>query len=94
MASLPNTSHASPHQPQAKEDARKSAAKRRRLRQAEEEWVRRDAPGASGGKGWFRSYVDAIVGNVQLTITNLHIRYEDAGSNPGHPISVRPSFAG
>ncbi|KAG0568137.1 hypothetical protein KC19_7G189300 [Ceratodon purpureus] len=34
---------------------------------------------------WFSSLIATIVGNLKISITNLHIRYEDTVSNPGHP---------
>ncbi|CAM6102066.1 unnamed protein product [Calypogeia fissa] len=34
---------------------------------------------------WLGSLIATIVGNLKISITNLHIRYEDAISNPGHP---------
>ncbi|KAL6002802.1 hypothetical protein ACLOJK_023024 [Asimina triloba] len=39
----------------------------------------------SGGNSWFSSLVGTIIGNLKITISNVHIRYEDAVSNPGHP---------
>ncbi|KAG0559465.1 hypothetical protein KC19_10G107200 [Ceratodon purpureus] len=34
---------------------------------------------------WFSSLIATIVGNLKISITNLHIRYEDTVSNPGRP---------
>ena len=34
-------------------------------------------PGAKeGGGGYLRGMIDTIIGNLQLSITNVHIRYE------------------
>ncbi|RMZ85113.1 hypothetical protein DV738_g388, partial [Chaetothyriales sp. CBS 135597] len=35
-----------------------------------------------------QSFVNAIVDNVQVSIKNVHIRYEDSISTPGHPFAV------
>jgi vacuolar protein sorting-associated protein 13A/C len=35
-----------------------------------------------------QSFVTAIVDNVQVTVKNIHIRYEDSISNPNHPFSL------
>ena len=34
------------------------------------------------------SFVTAIVDNLQITVKNIHIRYEDSISDPGHPFAV------
>jgi vacuolar protein sorting-associated protein 13A/C len=34
------------------------------------------------------SVINTIVGNLKLSISNIHIRYEDLESNPGHPFSA------
>lgn len=39
------------------------------------------------------SLVTKIVDNLQVTIKNIHVRYEDTLSNPGHPFSVGASLA-
>ncbi|XP_058093613.1 uncharacterized protein LOC131239768 [Magnolia sinica] len=38
-----------------------------------------------GGNSWLSSLIGTIIGNLKITISNVHIRYEDAVSNPGHP---------
>ncbi|RMD41253.1 hypothetical protein DV735_g3867, partial [Chaetothyriales sp. CBS 134920] len=35
-----------------------------------------------------QSFVNAIVDNLQISIKNVHIRYEDSISTPGHPFAV------
>lgn len=49
----------------------------------------RDGPQPShGGAGAFiRGLIDTIIGNLQLSITNLHVRYEDDVTNKGHPFA-------
>lgn len=39
------------------------------------------------------SLVTAIVDNVQVTIKNIHIRYEDSISDPGHPFALGVTLA-
>ncbi|EOA17894.1 hypothetical protein CARUB_v10006303mg [Capsella rubella] len=39
-------------------------------------------------KSWMGSLVNTIVGNLKLSISNIHIRYEDLESNPGHPFAA------
>jgi vacuolar protein sorting-associated protein 13A/C len=40
------------------------------------------------------SLVTAIVDNVQVTIKNIHIRYEDSISDPGHPFAAGLTLEG
>ncbi|KAK3249746.1 hypothetical protein CYMTET_40840 [Cymbomonas tetramitiformis] len=60
-------------------------AKREKLHAAEVEWLQsrlkgdKDAP-----RSWFRTYAETILGNLQISITNVHIRYEDGRTRPGH----------
>ncbi|CAH9120085.1 unnamed protein product [Cuscuta europaea] len=37
---------------------------------------------------WLQSLISTIIGNLKLTISNIHIRYEDVESNPGHPFAA------
>ncbi|XP_047340944.1 uncharacterized protein LOC124944671 [Impatiens glandulifera] len=39
-------------------------------------------------KSWLGSLIDTIIGNLKLSITNIHIRYEDCESTPGHPFAA------
>ncbi|KAM7530923.1 hypothetical protein LguiB_034333 [Lonicera macranthoides] len=39
-------------------------------------------------KSWLGSLVNTIIGNLKLSISNIHIRYEDLESNPGHPFAA------
>ncbi|XP_047340404.1 uncharacterized protein LOC124943990 [Impatiens glandulifera] len=39
-------------------------------------------------KTWLGSLIDTIIGNLKLSITNIHIRYEDCESNLGHPFAA------
>ncbi|CAL9040995.1 unnamed protein product [Musa banksii] len=50
------------------------------------EATRRSRTGsAPGGNSWLGSLIATIIGNLKVTISNVHIRYEDTISNPGHP---------
>ncbi|KAF5752107.1 hypothetical protein HS088_TW01G00014 [Tripterygium wilfordii] len=37
------------------------------------------------GNSWLGSLIATIIGNLKISISNVHIRYEDPISNPGHP---------
>ncbi|XP_078437793.1 pleckstrin homology (PH) domain-containing protein isoform X2 [Wolffia australiana] len=37
---------------------------------------------------WLGSFINTIIGNLKLSISNIHIRYEDLESNPGHPFAA------
>ncbi|KAK4786568.1 hypothetical protein SAY86_010401 [Trapa natans] len=39
-------------------------------------------------KSWLGSLINTIIGNLKLSISNIHIRYEDVESNPGHPFAA------
>jgi vacuolar protein sorting-associated protein 13A/C len=47
-----------------------------------------DGGGGGGSVGRFRALVDTIIGNLELKISNIHIRYEDSSSNPGHTFCI------
>lgn len=38
--------------------------------------------------GFFEKFATSIVRNIQISISNIHIRYEDRVNNPEHPFSV------
>lgn len=42
---------------------------------------------------WLGSLISTIIGNIKLSITNIHIRYEDTESNPGHPFAAGLTLA-
>ncbi|RKP11114.1 hypothetical protein THASP1DRAFT_27093 [Thamnocephalis sphaerospora] len=69
----------------AKEEEHAFQAKMSKLEMAELLDQQRSQPEEDPSKGSFATQlVTKIVDNVQLSITNIHIRYEDASSNPGH----------
>uniref|UniRef100_A0A0E0MAV7 PH domain-containing protein n=1 Tax=Oryza punctata TaxID=4537 RepID=A0A0E0MAV7_ORYPU len=37
---------------------------------------------------WLGSFISTVIGNIKLSISNIHIRYEDTESNPGHPFAA------
>ncbi|KAL2906378.1 putative vacuolar protein sorting-associated protein 13A [Bienertia sinuspersici] len=39
------------------------------------------------GNSWLGSLIATIIGNLKITISNVHIRYEDTVSNYGHPFA-------
>lgn len=39
-------------------------------------------------KSWLGSLINTVIGNLRLSISNIHIRYEDLESNPGHPFAA------
>jgi vacuolar protein sorting-associated protein 13A/C len=41
-----------------------------------------------------QSFVTAIVDNVQISVKNVHIRYEDSISDPGHPFAAGITLEG
>ncbi|KAB2092888.1 hypothetical protein ES319_A02G061000v1 [Gossypium barbadense] len=45
------------------------------------------------GNSWLGSLIATIIGNLKITISNVHIRYEDCFSNPGHPFSFGVTLA-
>ncbi|KAK9858457.1 hypothetical protein WJX84_002370 [Apatococcus fuscideae] len=70
-------------------------AKRRRVHEAEMAWVEGGAAAAEKqtaedgqGSGRFRAIIDTVIGNLQLSITNVHIRFEDNTSVPGMPLAA------
>ncbi|KAK8477173.1 hypothetical protein V6N11_019518 [Hibiscus sabdariffa] len=48
---------------------------------------------APPGNSWLGSLVASIIGNLKITISNVHVRYEDCISNPGHPFSSGVTLA-
>ncbi|XP_031479692.1 uncharacterized protein LOC116250249 isoform X3 [Nymphaea colorata] len=48
---------------------------------------------ASDGNSWLGSLIATIIGNLKISITNVHIRYEDSMTNSGHPFCVGITLA-
>ncbi|KAF8335473.1 vacuolar protein sorting-associated protein 13 [Cantharellus anzutake] len=80
----------------AEDDARDQAAKQERL-------VNSEVLHSSGTEfspeedershGVFESLINRIVNNLQITVRNIHIRYEDSLSVPGRPFAVGVTLA-
>eukprot|EP00898_Chlorokybus_atmophyticus_P001275 jgi/Chlat1/2148/Chrsp17S02730 len=70
--------------------------KLRRVEDAEVAWLNSKSkqhgevpdPNSVQKVSWITSLVSTVVANLQLSITNVHIRYEDTESNPGHPFAM------
>ena len=67
------------------DDSEAAAADRKRkaVDAKELDWVhhhlreeKQDAGKDGGGGGFLRGMIDTVIGNLQLSITNIHIRYE------------------
>ncbi|ELU43058.1 vacuolar protein sorting-associated protein vps13 [Rhizoctonia solani AG-1 IA] len=84
----------------AEDEERKQATKQERLNAAEIVRVRGQMADASTTndsqqhQGLIESITGRIVNNVQITVKNIHIRYEDSISAPGHPFSAGITLAG
>ncbi|KAK9670363.1 hypothetical protein RND81_13G196500 [Saponaria officinalis] len=58
------------------------------------EAMSRSKHGSNGnGTSWLSSLIGTIIGNLKITISNVHIRYEDSKSNPGHPFACGVTLA-
>ena len=44
-------------------------------------------------KGWLARYGATIIGNLVITVTNVHVRYEDDITTPGHPFAAGVTVA-
>jgi len=89
--------------PQGEEDPedevnRAHAAKMERLENAELLHMRSQSEVAiedsQKSQGLIASLITKIVNNLQVTIKNVHIRYEDKISVPGHPFAAGITLAG
>jgi hypothetical protein len=50
--------------------------------------MKREGKEQGGGVGgMLKAVIDTVIGNLQLSIANVHIRYEDALTNPEHPFA-------
>lgn len=73
-------------------------AKSRRVREEEEKLLRSKAEPTrkaeeESNSSWLGSLIGTVIGNLKLSITNIHIRYEDEESNAGHPFAVGLTLA-
>ena len=70
-------------------------SKRRKLSAAEQAWLdakkepKKDPKREEAEKNtWFRAFASTVVGNVQVRVSNVHVRYEDEASYPGVPFAI------
>ncbi|XP_021768084.1 uncharacterized protein LOC110732449 isoform X1 [Chenopodium quinoa] len=65
-------------------------AKRNRIREMEMKLLERAQRLKTDevNKSWLGSLISTIIGNLKLSISNIHIRYEDGESNAGHPFAA------
>uniref|UniRef100_A0A5K1JWH3 CHIP6 n=1 Tax=Ganoderma boninense TaxID=34458 RepID=A0A5K1JWH3_9APHY len=79
------------------EQLRAQAAKFERLENAELLSVRTQSDMSQDNpqsQGLIASLVTKIINNLQVTVRNIHIRYEDKLSVPGHPFAAGVTLAG
>ncbi|KAJ3515399.1 hypothetical protein NLJ89_g1777 [Agrocybe chaxingu] len=80
------------------DEARAQAAKAERLENAELLHVRGQAEAQTTDspqtQGLLQSLITKIINNVQVTIKNIHVRYEDNMSVSGHPFAAGVTLAG
>ncbi|OIV92802.1 hypothetical protein TanjilG_00936 [Lupinus angustifolius] len=70
------------------EDAVQEAKKNRIQEMELKLWEKSQQFKSEMNKSWLGSLISTIIGNLKLSISNIHIRYEDCESNPGHPFSA------
>ncbi|TFK30442.1 vacuolar protein sorting-associated protein vps13 [Coprinopsis marcescibilis] len=79
------------------EEARAQAAKAERLENAELLHMKGAAesnPESVQTQGLIQSLITKVINNVQVTVKNIHIRYEDSISVPGHPFAAGITLGG
>ncbi|KAK7309084.1 hypothetical protein RJT34_05549 [Clitoria ternatea] len=70
------------------EDAIQEAKKSRIQEMELKLWEKSQQLKSEMNKSWLGSLIGTIIGNLKLSISNIHIRYEDGESNPGHPFAA------
>ncbi|KDR84988.1 hypothetical protein GALMADRAFT_233521 [Galerina marginata CBS 339.88] len=80
------------------DEARAQAAKAERLENAELLHVRGETEASTEdstqSQGLLQSLIAKVINNVQVTVKNIHVRYEDNMSVPGHPFAAGITLAG
>ncbi|PPQ64275.1 hypothetical protein CVT24_008413 [Panaeolus cyanescens] len=79
------------------DEARAQSAKAERLENAELLHVKGQAEtqeDSTQTQGLIQSLITKVINNVQITVKNVHIRYEDNMSVPGHPFAAGITLAG
>lgn len=84
---------------QAEEDKSALAAKRERLAKGEalnalKSGINSIPEDATKKQGLFRAWATKIFNNVQVTVKNIHVRYEDNVNLPDHPFAAGVTLAG
>ena len=67
----------------------------RKLREGEADWLRARFGMMSKsaveekkrGNSWYWRTLTTVLGNLQIKVTNVHVRYEDTITTPGHPFA-------
>ncbi|KAL5072393.1 hypothetical protein RYX36_011377 [Vicia faba] len=72
----------------AVQEAKKSLIQEKKLKL----WEKSQQIQSEMNKSWLGSLISTIIGNLKLSISNIHIRYEDSESNPGHPFAAGVSL--
>jgi vacuolar protein sorting-associated protein 13A/C len=49
---------------------------------------------SKGNEGFINQLTTKVVDNLQFTMKNIHIRYEDKVSDPGHPFAAGITLKG
>ncbi|KIY71623.1 vacuolar protein sorting-associated protein 13 [Cylindrobasidium torrendii FP15055 ss-10] len=79
------------------EEKRAQALKRERLQNAEllhmQGQAETNTDNSAQTQGLWESLTAKIINNIQVTIKNIHVRYEDKLSVPGHPFAVGITLA-
>ncbi|KAH9835542.1 vacuolar protein sorting-associated protein 13 [Rhodofomes roseus] len=81
----------------AEEEKRQQAAKMERIENAELLHVRGKSDvsqDSQQSEGLISSLIAKIINNLQVSVKNIHIRYEDKMSVPGHPFAAGATLAG
>eukprot|EP00850_Spirogloea_muscicola_P002380 SM000009S23509 [mRNA] locus=s9:423530:451441:+ [translate_table: standard] len=68
-------------------------AKQRHIKEAEASLVesqkdKKNEAEQAKDTSWLGQLIGTVIGNLKLSITNIHIRYEDDVSFPGHPLAA------
>ncbi|XP_057872719.2 uncharacterized protein LOC131078906 isoform X2 [Cryptomeria japonica] len=66
------------------QEAKRSRVKEMEMKLLESKFEDKDEMNTS----WLGSLINTVIGNIKLAITNIHVRYEDTESNPGHPFAA------
>ncbi|KAF6156504.1 hypothetical protein GIB67_011305 [Kingdonia uniflora] len=91
--------HPAPYGQTLKEEDREKLfeAKLQRIEEAELATLEAKARSKLGnppvGNSWLGSLIATIIGNLKISISNVHIRYEDTVSNQGHPFASGVTLA-